>query len=141
MTITFVPMSASHFLLMDDDPKRAQRVTGVLRETGQQVVQVSDAREAVRALEVPGLDVLILGLGVPGLDLGALRKAMAPGDPVPPESLEAAERRHIARALEYTSGNKRRTAQLLGIARSTLLAKVRKYGLGGDGRARGRRGT
>ena len=134
-------MSGSHFLLMDDDLKRAQRVTGVLRETGQQVVQVSDGKEAVRALEVPGLDVLILGLGVPGLDLGALRKAMAPGETVPPESLEDAERRHIARALEYTGGNKRRTAQLLGIARSTLLAKVRKYGLGADGRARGRRET
>ena len=138
MTITFVPMSGSHFLLMDDDPGRAQRVTGVLRETGQQVVQVSDGREAVRALEVPGLEVLILGLGVPGLDLGALRLAMAPGEPVPPSSLEDAERRHIARALEYTGGNKRRTAQLLGIARSTLLAKVRKYGLTGPGRSRGR---
>ena len=138
MTITFVPMSGSHFLLMDDDPGRAQRVTGVLRETGQQVVQVSDGREAVRALEVPGLEVLILGLGVPGLDLGALRLAMAPGERVPPDSLEDAERRHIARALEYTGGNKRRTAQLLGIARSTLLAKVRKYGLAGPGRSRGR---
>ena len=61
MTITFVPMSGSHFLLMDDDPGRAQRVTGVLRETGQQVVQVSDGREAVRALEAQHAIVITAG--------------------------------------------------------------------------------
>ena len=45
------------------------------------------------------------------------------------ESLDAAERRHIAVTLRFTAGNKRRAAELLGIARSTLLHKVRKYGL------------
>ena len=46
-----------------------------------------------------------------------------------PDSLDAAERRHIALTLRYTGGNRRRAAQLLGISRSTLLHKVRKYGL------------
>jgi DNA-binding protein Fis len=31
--------------------------------------------------------------------------------------------------LRFTRGNKRQAALLLGIARSTLLAKIRKYGL------------
>ena len=43
--------------------------------------------------------------------------------------LDAAEKEHIASALRHTRGNKRQAAHLLGIARSTLLAKVRKYGL------------
>jgi transcriptional regulator of acetoin/glycerol metabolism len=43
--------------------------------------------------------------------------------------LDDAEKTHIAAALRYTRGNKRQAAHLLGIARSTLLAKVRKYGL------------
>ena len=51
-------------------------------------------------------------------------------DYVAPDSLDAAERRHIALTLRYTGGNRRRAAQLLGISRSTLLHKVRKYGLG-----------
>ncbi len=46
-----------------------------------------------------------------------------------PESLEAAESRHIAAVLRFTGGNRRQAALLLGVARSTLLAKIRKYGL------------
>ena len=40
-----------------------------------------------------------------------------------------AERRAIVDALRATGGNKLRAAQLLGIARSTLLEKVRRFGL------------
>src|SRR5919112_28525 len=57
------------------------------------------------------------------------KKAMPPAAPIEPESLEVAERRHLAQVLRFTSGNKRRAAHLLGISRSTLLNKVRKYGL------------
>jgi DNA-binding NtrC family response regulator len=44
-------------------------------------------------------------------------------------SLAAAERRAIAAALEATGGNKRQAAERLGIARSTLIEKVRRFGL------------
>jgi len=66
---------------------------------------------------------------MPGLDLPALRKAIFPSDSAEPESLQAAERRHLALMLRHTGGNKRRAAHLLGISRSTLLNKVRKYHL------------
>ncbi len=46
-----------------------------------------------------------------------------------PESLEAAEARHLGAVLRFTQGNRRQAALLLGIARSTLLAKIRKYDL------------
>jgi len=46
-----------------------------------------------------------------------------------PETLAAAEARHIAATLRHTGGNRRQAALLLGVARSTLLAKIRKYGL------------
>ncbi len=48
-----------------------------------------------------------------------------------PESLESAEARHIAAVLRFTEGNRLQAALLLGIARSTLLAKIRKHGLTG----------
>lgn len=46
-----------------------------------------------------------------------------------PDSLDAAEARHIAAALRFVGGNRRQAALLLGIARSTLLAKIRRYRL------------
>jgi transcriptional regulator of acetoin/glycerol metabolism len=83
------------------------------------------------ALALPGFDLLVLDLDDPELDLGDLRQALASAEGGEPDSLDAAERRHIARTLRHTSGNKRQAALLLGISRSTLLHKVRKYGLEG----------
>jgi len=42
-------------------------------------------------------------------------------------SLRDAERRCIKRALLRTGGNKKRAAEALGIDRSTLYAKLRRY--------------
>lgn len=61
--------------------------------------------------------------------VASLRAAGHLVDLAPPPPLEAAEKRHIAVTLQHTRGNKRQAAHLLGIARSTLLAKVRKYEL------------
>jgi DNA-binding NtrC family response regulator len=71
-------------------------------------------------------------------DVGAVPAGVSPSpdfvvtegaaQPVP-ESLDGAEKRHLAATLRFTGGNKRQAALLLGIARSTLLAKARKYGL------------
>jgi two-component system NtrC family response regulator len=37
------------------------------------------------------------------------------------------ERRHIARVLEYTNGNKTETARLLKIGLTTLYRKIEEY--------------
>jgi len=44
-------------------------------------------------------------------------------------SIEDLEKEHIQRTLEQTQGNKSRAAQILGIERSTLDRKLKKYGL------------
>jgi DNA-binding NtrC family response regulator len=100
-----------------------------LRDAGHQVVSVPDGPAAADAVGAAEFDALLLDLGWPELEPARLREALAPTGPVEPDSLEAAERRHIALTLRYTGGNRRRAAQLLGISRSTLLHKVRKYGL------------
>jgi DNA-binding NtrC family response regulator len=65
----------------------------------------------------------------PGVDLAA-DFVVTEGSARPtPESLDAAEARHIAAMLRFTRGNKRKAALLLGVARSTLLAKIRRYQL------------
>lgn len=122
-------MRPSHILVLDSDAARRDVVLNALRSAGQLPVLAGSPSEAAQALAVPGLDVAMLALGTPGLDHSMLRESLAPNNPVEPEPLDDVERRHIARTLAYTRGNKRRAAHLLGIARSTLLAKVRKYGL------------
>ncbi|HTS88476.1 MAG TPA: helix-turn-helix domain-containing protein [Gemmatimonadales bacterium] len=125
-------MKPSHILVLDTDPSRREALVNALKVSGNLPVVVGDPAEAARALAVPGLDLAVVALAAPGLDQTLFREALAPSQPVEPEPLDDVERRHIARTLAYTRGNKRRAAHLLGIARSTLLAKVRKFGLNGE---------
>lgn len=46
-----------------------------------------------------------------------------------PEALETVERRHIQRVLLHHDGNRTRAAKDLGIARATLINKIKSYGL------------
>lgn len=116
-------------LVVDHDPARREAVLELLRGAGHRPLPVEDGPDAAATLGAPGFQALWIDLSLPTLDLAGVRRALAPEDPVTPDSLEAAERRHIALVLRHTAGNKRRAANLLGIARSTLLHKVRKYGL------------
>jgi DNA-binding NtrC family response regulator len=121
-------MQPMHLLVLELDPQRRESLLALLRGAGHHAAAAPDASAAAEAIGVPGFDALLLDLNIPDLDVGALRQALSPA-PAAPESLEAAERRHIALMLRHTSGNKRRAALLLGISRSTLLHKVRKYRL------------
>src|SRR5262245_397103 len=121
--------SPLHLLVLEHDPARREQLVGLLRGAGHQAAAAPDGSAAAMAIGVPGFDTLVLDLATPDLDLGLLRRSLIPAGPDEPDSLAAAERRHIARALKHTEGNKRQAALLLGISRSTLLNKVRKYGL------------
>ncbi|MEO8294312.1 MAG: helix-turn-helix domain-containing protein [Gemmatimonadota bacterium] len=116
-------------LIVTGKPERWRAWDELLRSDGHRVVPATTIDEAREALIAPELDCLVLDLGMPLLDRSAVQQAINPGEPGPPDSLEAAEKRHIALALRYTRGNRRQAARLLGIARSTMLSKLRKYGL------------
>ena len=59
--------------------------------------------------------------------------ASEPPDSAPiqegPVRLEDLEREHIARVLRQVGGSKTRAASLLGISRSTLWEKAKRYGI------------
>jgi DNA-binding NtrC family response regulator len=122
-------MPPLHLLILARAEDRREALVSALRGAGHQPVSVPDGPAAADAIGAAGFDALVLDLGWPELEVGRLREALAPARAVEPDSLDAAERRHIALMLRYTEGNRRRAAQLLGISRSTLLHKVRKYGL------------
>lgn len=118
-------------LVVSADPSQAERVAEVLRREGRTATIETRGAEAAALLgegsEAAG-GLLVLDLALPELDRQRLREAMGE-QAAPPEPLEAVEKRQIAAMLHYTAGNRRKAAQLLGLARSTLLAKIRRYEL------------
>jgi DNA-binding NtrC family response regulator len=126
-------MTSLQFLVLETDAERRRAMAEALRAAGHRVLDTGDARSAAESLGTPGFDALVLGLGLPSFDAGALRAAICSEPDAAPASLDAAERLHIARTLEHTGGNRRQAAHILGISRSTLLHKIRKYGLDAAG--------
>jgi transcriptional regulator with GAF, ATPase, and Fis domain len=79
----------------------------------------------------------VLGADLIPEDLKAAARGGKAGGIVP---LSEVEKRHILRAMRETGGNKARAAQLLGIDRTTLYAKLRRYAIdGGDRTAASKR--
>jgi transcriptional regulator of acetoin/glycerol metabolism len=110
-------MSQLNILFLLDEPDAALApLASTLRDAGHEV-QVAASTEAATLLR-----------GGSGFD--AVLRVTTPATDAP-APLDDAEKHHIAATLRHTRGNKRQAAHLLGIARSTLLAKVRKYGLDG----------
>ena len=116
-----------HVLVVSPDEARRAALTAALVAAGHRAAGVESGAVGAAALTEPGLDAVVMDLSAPDLDGAALRAVLDPATPVAPGSLDDAERRHIAQVLQYTGGNKRKAALLLGISRSTLLHKVRRY--------------
>jgi len=78
--------------------------------------------------------VLTDGPELSAADFSFLREASSPASGTEmPEGLtrwEQAERTNILAELSRQGGNKTRTARVLGIAKSTLFEKLKKYGIG-----------
>ena len=119
-------MESMRALVVSAQSDRRATLAAVLRAAGVQVAAAESGTHGAVALSEPGIDVLVLDLRLSELDGGALRAAL---NPAAPDTLDDAERRHITHVLRHTGGNKRQAAILLGISRSTLLHKVRKYGI------------
>jgi DNA-binding NtrC family response regulator len=117
-------------LVLDADSERRQQMATLLEGAGHRVSFADDV-----TLEEPSdlasYDFLVLDPTDRAVNLPALRRAVSIDTTSPPDSLDDMERRHLETVLQHTGGNKRKAAHVLGISRSTLLNKVRKYGLQG----------
>jgi len=127
-------MVGQPILVISQDASRARLLEDALKHGGFSVVVPSDPAQPSADLANNDLAAAVVDLSLPGLDRAGLAAAVAPATPsIQPEPLEAVERRHILATLQYTGWNKRRAAQILGIARSTLIQKVRRFRLRAPG--------
>jgi DNA-binding NtrC family response regulator len=115
-------------LVAHGHPVLREELAELLRGAGHSTIVADNAATVAESL-APDVQALFLDLSLPDLDIAALRHVLSRLETAEPDSLEAAERRHLGLVLHYTGGNKRRAAHILGISRSTLLHKARKYGL------------
>ena len=90
-----------------------------------------------RGQEIDAEDLLLTKLATAG---DTERDRRWPTASFSPASLDDIERRHILATLNHTGWNKSRTATILGIERSTLDRKIRRYELVEEHRAAKRRG-
>ena len=131
-------MTALEIIVLGRDATRRASLVDSLRRMGYRAVGVDRLGDSTAQPGRSAPDVLAIDLRDPDLDLPRLRQALMPATPAPPETLEAVERRHIAAMLRHTGGNRRQAAFLLGISRSTLLNKIRRYGIEPPARAKRR---
>lgn len=69
-------VAGERILVVDDEPANLRLMTLVLRPRGYEVVTAEDAVAAVRVLEASPVDLLILDIGLPGMDGLALTRRL-----------------------------------------------------------------
>jgi Nif-specific regulatory protein len=143
-----IPILANYFL-QKFNAETGRRLRGFTPEATEQILSYrwpGNVRELKNVVE--RAVVLTRGdlIDVEDLTLSKLSTAgdtqdiVAPASSFEPMSLEEMERRHIYATLQSTGWNKSQTASILGIERSTLDRKIRRYELDSHLPARGARG-
>ncbi len=128
-TSVFTTGRTLNVVIASDREAFTRELAESLRAHGHNPIVQDSGSSALDALRSGGADAILMDANLPGVDWEQVRGALGGDRTTVPEPIDAIERRHIAATLRFTGGNRRNAAQLLGIARSTLLAKIRKYGL------------
>lgn len=132
-----IPLLAEHFL-RKFNAETGRKVKGFTAEAGEHLLKYlwpGNVRELKNVIE--RAVVLCRGQEIGAEDLLLTKLATAGDTELPgptmekfmPVSLDDIERRHIFNTLNHTGWNKSKTASILGIERSTLDRKIRRYEL------------
>ena len=123
-----IPLLAQHFLwrYAVETNKKIDSIQPEAMEVMRRYPWPGNVRELENAIE----RAVVVGKSRQ-IQLSDLPFAIAKGDAAEMEklSLEEMERQHIARVLAIEDGNRSNAAKILRINRSTLYAKIKKYGM------------
>lgn len=132
-----IPLLADYFL-HKFNAETGRKIKGFTAEAQEQLLHylwpgnVRELKNVVeravvlcRGQEIGAEDLLLTKLAT----AGDTEMPHAPEKTFQPVSLDEVERRHIFETLNYTAWNKSKTASILGIERSTLDRKIRRYQL------------
>ena len=136
-----VPLLAEHFLGKFNELRRTAPARGQGADR-QDLTLSPEAARALAAYEWPGnvremenllerLSIVVKGTVIRPSDLPEhIRNAACTSASSPVAALEEVERDHILRVFKSCGGNVMRAAQTLGIDRTTLARRLRRYGAG-----------
>ncbi|NOZ77659.1 MAG: sigma-54-dependent Fis family transcriptional regulator [Acidobacteria bacterium] len=124
-----IPLLAHHFLKVFSE--KIGKPEAHLSRDAMEALMAYSFPGNVRELEniIQGAVALSAGPEITRQDLSLMGWDRTAANGAEPLALQDLERRHIVRILERVGGNRRAAAQLLGIDRSTLYRKMRRYAL------------
>ncbi len=128
-----IPLLARHFLRIFAEKCGKPKMSfddGVLKlfEAYHWPGNVRELKNVVERMVVMSSDDVLTPKDVP-LELRGGAPGPVGDSPPADASLAEVERAHVLRVLETVGGNKKKAAEILGIDRSTLYAKLRQYGV------------
>jgi DNA-binding NtrC family response regulator len=125
-----IPMLVAHFL--KEYNRRRKRSVGGVSGAAMSLLQDYSWPGNIRELEnvIERAVILCDGKTIEPWDFpftNARARAVEAAAPAPEGTLEDAEKAHILRVLRHVGGHRSRAAQVLGVDRKTLRAKIRRY--------------
>ncbi|NUN08690.1 MAG: sigma-54-dependent Fis family transcriptional regulator [Ignavibacteriaceae bacterium] len=129
-----IPLLAGHFLQMFNEKygKRIMKISAAVLKMLNAYPFPGNVRELMNIIN----SAIIVETGeelkkssLPNYFLNGDTSFNSPDDDSIPVSLAEAEKKHIKAVLAYTSNNHTKAAQILGISRVNLLAKIKKYSI------------
>jgi len=125
-------------LIADDDKAHRTMLKANLAGAGYDIVETADGDQVLPVLAGNDVDLILLDLKMARMDGLELPPQVLPDNFTIDSTTEILkngltlkdmEKEAIRTTLKQIEGNKPQTAKLLGIARQTLLNKIKEYGL------------